>query len=232
MLDEPFLEDGLPLQVESGHLVPAAEVVVEFLHQLREKVNKSVLVKQLKVVIHDLWGNSGTVYLLDVFINDSTEVFLSKHGDGTNQCLFFCIQDTALKDEAILIELHSILRLLCELSDALAYAIADLGNDRLFPVIQQGYEVAIADELILIIMQKTSDLLKATEDILYPMVQYIFRFNAQYFGYIAAVPHLHHICSLLHVLYLADFAENAKVLLLKMLCQFMQGLTIIVQIGV
>lgn len=76
MLDESFLEDGFSLQVEGGHLVPTAEVVVEFLHQLREEVHKSVLVEELEVVVRALGGNGGEVDLLDVFVDDCTEIFL------------------------------------------------------------------------------------------------------------------------------------------------------------
>lgn len=131
-----------------------------------------------------------------------------------------------------MVEFHSIMCLLCELSYTFAHATADLSNDSLFPIIQQRDKIAITDELILIIMQKPANLLKTTKDVLYPMLQDLFRLDAQYLRNVAAVPHLHHICSLLHVLYLADFAENAEVLILQVLCQFMQGLPVVMQVDV
>lgn len=131
-----------------------------------------------------------------------------------------------------MIVLDCILRLLTELSDALAHTPANLRNDGLFPVVQKCDKIAITDELILVIMQKSANLLKTAENILDAMLQNIFWLDAEYFGYVASVPHPHHICSLLHVLYLAYLAEDAEVLILQMLGQLMQGLSVIVQVGV
>lgn len=131
-----------------------------------------------------------------------------------------------------MIILNSILSLLSELSYAFGHTAANLRNYSLFPIIQQRDKVAITDELILIIMQKPPNLLKTPKNILNPMVQNIFWLDAEYLGYVASVPHLHHVCSLLHVLDLADLAEDAEVLVLKMFGQLMQGLSVVVQVGV
>ena len=105
-----------------------------------------------------------------------------------------------------MVVLDSILRLLRELSYAFPHTVAHLRNDGLFPIVKQGDKVAITDELILVIMQKPANLFKTAEDVHDLMLQNIFRLDAEYFGYVASVPHPHHIRSLLHVLDLADLA--------------------------
>lgn len=84
----------------------------------------------------------------------------------TPYLLYLLIRCIGAKDEAVLIELDRVFSLLSELLHTLTHVDIDLIYDCFFAILEQWYEIDIANEMGLVVMQELAYFLKTLEYLL------------------------------------------------------------------